>query len=243
MPTIDMPEEWFHTRKKDRYVLHYRVDEDAYSRPDRAIKALVKKYYKDEKVLAEWFSENLPTTEISIVGGSEFNDYFIGNRCVISVDFDESSLAKFNETFGRADSLWWVEIQSYAKWLDKVHSCRLLSVPLVTQQKVRWWDTPTGIILMSKTHDGDLLPYEDAWWLLQQLIPELRDVYRNAYPFGEYILIENNEYSNLIAIDWGDYDFRTWNGEKYGKDQSCIHRLRQALGIPERNLVRITVGY
>ena len=162
--------------------------------------------------------------------------------CVIEVDFDEFSLTKFNETFGREDSRWWVEIESYAKWLAKVNSCRLLIAPLTTQQEVRWWDTPTGVILMSATHDGDLLPYDDAWWLLQQLIPELRDVHHNAYPFGEHILTKNDEYSSLIAIDWGDCIFSTWTGEEYRKDQSRIHRLREALGIPDNDLVQITVG-
>jgi hypothetical protein len=137
--------------------------------------------------------------------------------------------------------MWQVKLKPYTQWLAQVRSCQLLTVPLTTQQRVRWWDTPTGIILMSEAHDGILLSRRDALWRLQQLVPELQSAKIDDYPYGEYFP-EDDKTSGYIVIDGGDPRIDTWDSSEYEKDLSRISKLREALGISQEDSVQVVVG-
>lgn len=237
---IDTPEGWFRTKQKDLYVLNYRADDEGDCLSDSEMEAINKKYKEDQKVLSEWFLVNLPTTNLEVLGPSEYSGWILGGPCNVVADFDELSLAKFCATWGKPDSLWQVELEPYAQWLTKVRSCQLLTLPLATQQRVRWWDTSVGIILMSKANDDALLSRRDAWWWLQQLVPELEGAKLDDCPYGEYFPKEED--SSYIVIDGGDPRIDTWDSREYEKDQNRINKLREALGILKKDSVCVVVG-
>lgn len=238
---IDTPEGWFRTKQKDLYVLDYRVDGESDCLSDSEMDAINKKYRDDQEILSEWFLVNLPATPLEVLGPSEYSGYILGGPCIIVADFDEPSLAKFCATWEKADSMWRVELKPYAQWLEKVRSCKLLPMPLATQQRVRWWDTPIGVILMSEAHDGISLSRRDAWWLLQQLVPELQSAKLDDYPYGEYFP-KDDKSPSYIVIDCGDPCIDTWDSSEYEKDQSKINKLRKALGILKEDSVRVVVS-
>ena len=237
---IDTPEGWFRSKQKDLYVLDYLVDDESDCLSDSETEAINKKYREDQKILSEWFLVNLPATPLEVLGPSEYSGYILGGPCNVVADFDEQSLATFCATWEKADSMWQVELKPYAQWLAQVRSCKLLPMPLATQQRVRWWDTPTGISLMSEAHDGILLSRRDALWRLQQLVPELKSAKLDDYPYGEYFP-EDDKNPSYIVIDGGDPRIDTWDSSEYKKDQSRINKLREALGIPQEDSVEVAV--
>lgn len=239
---IETPEGWFRTRQKDLYVLKYRVDDEFDWGSNKAVNALNKKYKKDQKILSKWFSVNLPETKLEIVGPSEYSGYIIGGPSSIVTDFNETSLAAFHAAWGNVDSPWQVELESYDKWLAQARSCYLLPAPLTSQQRVRWWDTPVGIILMSASHNGFNLSRWDAMWRLRQLVPELKDAGIDDYPYGQYVP-KNERCLGFIWIDYGDaLNNWAWEGNKYKKDPDRINKLRAALGIPKDEPIQVVVG-
>lgn len=238
---IDTPEGWFRTKQKDLYVLDYRVGDESDFLSDSEMGTINKKYRDDQEILSEWFLVNLPATPLEVLGPSEYSGYILGGPCNIVADFDESSLATFCASWDKADSMWQVELKHYAQWLAQVQSCKLLPIPLATQQRVRWWHTPTGIILMSEAHDGILLSRRDAWWQLQQLVPELQSAKLDDFPYGEYYP-KDDQSPGYIVIDYGDPRIDTWDSSEYKKDLSRINKLREALAISQEDSVRIVVG-
>lgn len=237
---IETPEGWFRTRQKDLYVLQYQVS-NQHSLSEKATKALNKKYREDQKTLYAWFAENLPDTEVQVLGPSEYSGYFLGGPCSIVTDFDAPSLAIFRATWEKPDSPWQIEHQTYDQWLAKIRSCVLLTVPLATQQRVLWWDTPAGIILLSAAHDNSLLSRWDAWWVLPQLLPVFKDTNMDDFPCGQYFPAEDPRRS-YVVIDYGDLHCDKWRGDDYQKDTVRIAKLRKALGIPTENFVNFVVG-
>lgn len=239
---IQTPEGWFREKQRDLYLVKYRLDTADALQSDRAYKALEKRYRRDRECLHRWFSENLPDTTLTVVGPSEYSGYLFGGPGFLAADFDEPSLAVFHSTWSDPDSVWQVEHLSHVDWLSRVRSARLLPVPLPVTQKVRWWDTPAGIILLSAANDGTLLSRLDAWSVLPQLVPMLSHAYIDQYPYGEFLPASEN-YDDCIAIDWGDLEHGAWDGDAYAENIGRIRQLRKALNIPGNIQATIAVGY
>ena len=237
---IETPEGWFRTKQKDLYVLECQLSEQ-HSLTESPTEVLNKQHREDQKILHVWFSENLPATELQIVGSSEYSGYITGGPCFISADFDEASLATFRAAGEKLDSRWQIEQQTYGQWLARIRSCVLLPVPLATQQRVLWWDTPAGFILLSATHDNSLLSRCGAWWLLPQLLPAFMDATMDDFPCGEYFPEEDLRHS-YVVIDYGDVFGDKWRGDDYEKEMAQIAKLREALGIPAEEFVNVVVG-
>jgi hypothetical protein len=237
---IETPECWFRTRQIDLYVLEYQVSEE-HSLALSDSEALNTEYREDQKILHAWFSENLPATELQIVGPSEYSGYITGGPCSITADFDEASLTTFRAAWEKPDSRWQIELQTYNQWLVRIRSCVLLPVPLATQQRVLWWDTPEGFILLSAVTDNSLLSRWDAWWLLPQLLPVFKNANMDDFPCGEYFPDEDPRHS-YVVIDYGDVYGDKWRGDDYEKTMVQIAKLREALGIPTEDFVNVVVG-
>lgn len=237
---IETPEGWFRTRQKDLYVLEHQVSEK-HSLAISASEALNKEYREDKKIIYAWFSDNIPATALQVVGPSEYSGYILGGPCSIAADFDESSLAIFRAAWDKPDSRWQIEHQSYDQWLARIRTCVLLPVPLTKQQRVLWWDTPAGFILLSAAHGNSLLSRREACWLLPQLLPAFKDATIDDFPCGQYFPAEGQRQS-YVVIDYGDVFGEKWRGDDYGKDMAGVNKLREALGIAANDSVNIVVG-
>lgn len=95
--------------------------------------------------------------------------------------------------------------------------------------------------MLSAAHDSSMPSRRDSWWLLPQLVPTLKDANMNDFPYGEYFPKEGR-HPCCIAIDYGDVFNDKWRSDDYEKDMVRINRLREALGIPEKDFASVVVG-
>lgn len=128
-----------------------------------------------------------------------------------------------------------------ASWRN-VQRLLLKSLPsLIPQQKVRWWDTPEGFILVSASTKNELPSEADAWWIYQQQEPKMSGVKFNIYPHGEFYP-KTWQSSSKIVIGYDYNDVEVWSAKAYKKDQERNNLLRAALGILEKDSVEMIVG-
>ena len=257
--TFSTPEAWFRTHQKDLYVLDRAKNLGKHPR-DRAFDVNEDNYFDIQDALFNWFAENLPLVIIKSILPSEYSGILLGASSIVA-DLDEQSLITFCDAWENSDAGWViVEKLSYDQWLARINSCKLIHAPLVRQswwfrftrstktivysnqqQSVSWWDTPNGIMLISVANNSKLLSSDDSWWLLEKLVPEMKNFNINDCPHGTFFP-KSIGLNYHIGFDWVDEEIESWNNEQYQKNSVQMFRLRDALGIIESDLVNITIG-
>lgn len=235
---INTPEDWFRNQMRDLYLIRL-AQEEKYSK---------KKYIAEQKKLHTWFAEHLPHIHLSIVGPSEYSGWIEGGPRYLAADFDLTGLATFTAAWGE-ETFWRIEKWSFADWCKRVEAVGLLASPVGSLQKVRWWDTPRGILMLNANTKGNflgglssetILSLQDGWWRLQQLFPEFSEHKADAFPCGFYWPAENTARSSLMIIE---YVFcGGWDSDNYAKDVQKIRRLKNTIGIPDNMPLEIFVG-
>jgi len=258
---IDTPEDWFRTQQRDLYVVNYRHPEGNNECPDEVDSSglMPERQQISEKFEAKrkawrmkvwrrkvrerkaWFAQHLPKTPLDIIGPSEYSGWIEGGPRYFTADLDQEGLAAFEAAWG-PESAWQVEVWSYSDWRKRVDAAELLPTPLSKPQRLRWWDTPRGVLLLGADTEGHLLSLYDGWWKLQQLFPEFAECKYTKYACGEF-RPRDQEYrkeSHEIVVALGfDYIFDL---HKYASDQQNIQRLKDALGISENTPLEIVEG-
>lgn len=229
---ISTPEEWFRNQMRDLYLISRSESEGKFSK---------KKYIADQKLLNDWFDKNLPNTPLRIIGVSENSGYICGGPNYFTADFDSMGLAIFNAEWGNGTP-WQIETWSFSEWRNRVESANLLPSPCFDVKKVRWWDTPRGILLLNATTVGRYLgggeestefslSLRDGWWRLQQLFPEFAEYEAYKFPSGFFRRSEKSDEKSYLILDWADSE--EWDSEIYAKDVQKIQNIKNAIGIPE----------
>jgi hypothetical protein len=257
--TFSTPEAWFRTHQKDLYVLDRAKNIGRHPR-DRAFDVNEDDYFDIQDALFNWFAENLPLVIIKSILPSEYSGILIGASSIVA-DLDEPSLITFCDAWENSDAGWMVvEKLSYDQWLARINSCKLISAPMVhhrwwfrftrstkslgyfnQQQPVSWWDTTNGIMLISAAYNSKLLSSGDSWWLLEQLVPEMKNFKINDCPHGTFFP-KNIGQNHQVGFNWVNEDVESWSGEEYQNNSVQMNRLRDALGIAERHVIDITIG-
>ncbi|MEQ1486861.1 MAG: hypothetical protein ABL920_00075 [Methylotenera sp.] len=257
--SFSTPEGWFRTQHKDIYLLDRAKNLGRHPR-DRAFDVLESDHFDIQDELLAWFAENLPAVTIKIILPSEYSGILLGADAIVA-DLDETSLITFCDAWKNSDAGWMVvERLSYEQWLSRIQSCRLVSAPMerltwwsrmlsstkvVTysnqQQPVRWWDTPNGVRLISAAHNRKLPSCRDAWWLLQQLVPDMNGCNINDYPHGIFFPQSIGQ-SHHIGFDWVDDEIELWSGEQYQKDIVSMNGLLESLGVEKCDSIESTIG-
>lgn len=231
---ITTPEEWFRDQMCDLYVI----------RPAQERKYSKKRFMSEQKELYAWFADHLPNTQLSIVGSSEYSGWIEGGPNYLTADFDLEGLATFNAACEKM-AFWQIETWSLSDWCNRVEAVELLPSPVGSSQKVRWWDTPRGILLLNAHTKGNflggqsgesILSLGDGWWRLQQLFPEFSECKANAFPCGLFWPIEDKAMMIEFVFDTG------WNSDNYAKDVQKIQNLKNAIGFPDDISLEIYVG-
>jgi len=245
MPCIIItPEEWFRTQKRDLYIIQYRTpvkynqDRPEENDEDESI------FRQAQKELNTWFEERLPHTPLRIIGDSEYSGWITGGPCYFTADFDLYGLALFNSAWDE-NSFWYVEIWPVSDWQKRIDETQLLPSPVGELQKVRWWDTPKGILLLSAyTSDfgycEDGFPsLEDGWWQLQQLFPELSEYQAKTFPCGKFwpFRMDKSHADIFVEYEWG----QSWDSRAYVNNAKNLQRIVEAIGIPEDIAVNMEV--
>ena len=96
-------------------------------------------------------------------------------------------------------------------------------------------------MLISVANNSKLLSSDDSWWLLEKLVPEMKNFNINDCPHGTFFP-KSIGLNYHIGFDWVDEEIESWNNEQYQKNSVQMFRLRDALGIIESDLVNITIG-
>jgi hypothetical protein len=238
---IDTPEQWFREQGKDLYTFEYQVDCDDWTSRDKKV-AWKTQNERDVENLEQWFAVYLPEKPLTWIAPSEYSGWILGGPCCLTAEMDESSLAKFNQSWSCPESPWRVIKLSYASWIENIHACHLLPTPLTIRQPVSWWDTPRGFILLSANREGMLLSKWDAGWRLPQLGPDLKGIEAKSLPHGEYQPEMETGHAGYIIIDCGDLLHGTWNSREYQKNLTRLALLREALGIDAGEEVDISIS-
>ena len=247
---INTQEHWFRTQQRDLYVIQYRVpdenNEDGSEEENDDDESPFEQTYKQaQKELNAWFDEHLPHTPLNIIGASEYSGWITGGPCYFSADFDTQGLALFQSDWNE-ESVWYVEVWPLADWKKRIDAAQLLSFPVEQLQKMRWWDTPQGILLLGAyTSDcgyceDEFLSLEDGWWKLQQLFPELSKHQANHFPCGKFWPFPKDDKSKAniyVEFVWG----QSWDSEAYTNNPRNLQRLREAMCIPESITTNMTV--
>lgn len=228
---ISTPEEWFRNQMRDLYLI----------RPAQERKYSKKKYMGEQKKLHTWLAAHLPNIPTSIIGSSEYSGWITGGPSYLAADFDSAGLATFTAAWGEG-TFWRIETWFFAEWRKRVESVNLLSSPSCEVKRVRWWDTPLGILLLNATTEGRYLDggdesgeitlsLGDGWWRLQQLFPEFSEYKAYKFPSGVFYRREQCAEKSYLILDWVHDD--EWKSETYAKDVQKIQNLKIAIGIPE----------
>jgi len=238
---ISTPEEWFRTQGRDLYVIKHTKTRGRLSN---------KKFISDQKILHAWFEENLPKTQIKIIGPSESSGWIEGGPRFITADFDSAALTIFNEAWG-VQTPWQIETWSFSDWRKRIESLNLFSSPGCTVKALRWWDTPRGILLLNAFTEGIcsggaedfgeiFLNLRDGWWRLQQLFPEFSEHSANTFPCGIFWPMADKSNQSLMVVEfvWK----AAWDSNNYAKDVQNKISLLNAIGIPDDMPVDISVG-
>ncbi len=235
MPSlISQPEALFREHGKDLQVIGYRETETLKGKKAEAA------YRKAQVSLKMWFKINLPETKLSIVGPSEYSGWIIGGPCYYIADLTSEALAAFNKAWG-SDSQWYVYDWPVAEWRKRVESAALLASPIDRPRMLNWWEMPSGFIFLSGCCDGRLLSRRDAWWRLQQLLPEYAGLELDTFLHGAYEPYMGVEKCiHWIYMDWNDIS-GLLAAEKYLKDVDAMRRLRSALAIADDAHVKISL--
>lgn len=256
------PEDWFRTRQKDLYELCRIVDKDKDIR-DIVFDLCSDEYFNEVEVLFKWFAVNLKNVMVDYCLPSEYSRIINGPSLIVA-DLDAHSLEVFNKACSRSDFGWMVaKVLSYEDWLARISRFQVLPAPmssrwcaiwrhvqrlllksqpsLVPQQKVMWWDTPDGFVLVSGSNKNELPSEADAWWIYQQQEPKMIDVNFSNYPHGEFNPKTWQSTSNIV-ISYDDNDGEAWNCKAYRNDYEQNNLLRQAFGITEKASVEMIVG-
>jgi hypothetical protein len=245
---ISTPEEWFRTQQRDLYIIEYRPpDEDKEGKPEIKNKTRLKKdksiFMQAQKALNAWFDGRLPHTPLEIIGSSEYSGWIIGGPGYFTADFDPQGLALFQSEWD-TNSAWYVEIWPVSDWRKRIDATQLLSSPIDGLQKLQWWDTPNGILLLSAStskcgyNEDGFLSHEDGWWRLKQLCPELSKYKSRTFPCGTFWPFrEGNSHVEIIV----EYVWEFWDSKVYAKNPQNLRRLADAIGIPEGITVNMEV--
>lgn len=238
---ISTPEDWFRNQMRDLYLIC----------PAQESKFSKKKYMAEQKKLHAWFADHLPHTPLSIVGPSEYSGWIEGGPRYLAADFDSAGLAAFTAAWGE-EKFWRIEIWSFADWRKRVETVELLTSPVGNLQKIRWWDTPRGILMLNANTKGNflgglsvdasegLLSLHDGWWRLQQLFPEFSELKADTFPCGLYWPAENKNCPSFMIIE---YVFGGgWDSDNYAKDVQKIRSLKNTIGIPDDMPLEISIG-
>lgn len=141
---------------------------------------------------------------------------------------------------------WYVEVWPISKWRKRIDATKLLFSPVGELQKMRWWDTPQGILLLSAytsdcgyCEDG-FLSLEDGWWKLQQLFPALTKNQAQSFPCGQFWPFRMDDKSHadiFVEYVWE----QQWDSEAYANNPQNLERLSEAIGIPKCITTNMTV--
>lgn len=235
MPVIiDSPEAWFRTQQRDLHVIDYRKKPDFYDLDDRDKIRL--RIVQDKNLLKDWFKTHLPTIALSVIGPSEYSGWIEGGPRYLTADFDSAGLSLFEASWDE-NSLWKIEVWPFSGWKRRLDSARLLTAPLTVMEKLRWWDTPQGMLLVSAYTDepgyceNGLLSLEDGWWKLQQIYPEFSGLPANTFPCGTFWPERYKGAPPFVFVEFV-WD-QTWDSEDYIAHQDNGQRLKKALGVPD----------
>lgn len=235
---ISTPEEWFRSQQRDLYVIEYRApereDEDSLAEDDEA----QSRFMQAQKELNAWFEERLPLTPLRIIGASEYSGWITGGPGYFTADFDPAGLALFNAEWDE-NSAWYIETWPISVWQQRIEAAQLLPSPVGALQKMQWWDTPQGILLLSGYPlkedaycENGFLSVEDGWWRLQQLVPELSEHQAETFPCGQFWPFRMDDKSHadiFVRFVWN----QSWESRAYIADPRNLQRLREAIGIPK----------
>lgn len=172
---------------------------------------------------------------------SENSGWITDGPNYLTADFDSMGLAIFNAEWG-SGTPWQIETWSFSEWRKRVELVNLLSSPDCDVKRVRWWDTPRGVLLLNATTEGRylgggeesgeiILSLRDGWWRLQQLFPEFSEYKAYKFPSGAFYRREQGDKKSYLILDWV-YD-EEWKPETYAKDAQKIQNIKNAIGIPE----------
>lgn len=229
---IGTPEGWFRINQRDLHLI--RTTKEISSREE---------WLSTKEELHAWFADNLPSVTLGIVGPSEYSGWIEGGPAYITADFDSSSLAAFKAVW-KDGSSWKIETWLFDDWRKYIEAANLLSSPVPeTVKRVRWWDTPRGILMLNASSMGPFvdvepsercLRLEDGWWKIQKLFSEFSGVKADAYPCGHFWRLEGERGASLLAVRhtlplWRD----TWDSHQYVNDAGKMQELKNALGISD----------
>lgn len=235
MPVIlDSPEAWFRTQQRDLYVIDYRKEPDFNDLDDEEDTRL--RIAQDQKPLKDWFKTHLPNTALSVIGPSEYSGWIEGGPCYLTADFDSAALSLFEASWDE-NSLWKIEVSLFSGWKQRIDSTRLLIAPLTEMKKLRWWDTPQGMLLVSTYTDDPgycedgFLSLEDGWWKVQQAYPEYSGLSANTFPCGTFWPVRYKGHPPFVFVEF--FWDQSWNSRDYVADPDNVSRLKHALGMPD----------
>lgn len=235
---ISTPEDWFRTQQQDLYVIQYRVPDEDNAEDQEADESLFRQAHKQaQKELNAWFDEWLPHTPLRIIGASEYSGWMTGGPTYFTADFDPDGLALFKSAWDE-NSAWYVEVWSISDWRKRIDETKLLQSPVENLQKMRWWDTPQGILLLSAytsdcgyCEDG-FLSLKDGWWKLQQLFPELSEHQAKTFPCGKFwpFRMDDKSHTDIFV----EYVYgQSWDSKDYANNHQNLQQLAETIGIPE----------
>lgn len=232
---ISTPEDWFRTQQRDLYVIQYRQKEEIEGEDGNIDESA---FEQAQKELNTWFDELLPHTPLRIIGPSEYSGWIEGGPRYFTADFDQHGIALFQSAWDE-NSAWYIEVWPISDWRKRIDATQLLSSPVEKLQKIRWWDTPQGILLLSAYNTSDFgycengfLSLEDGWWKLQQLLPKLSKHQAKTFPCGKFwpfIMDDKSRTDIFVEFVWD----QAWDSKDYINNAENLQRLAKAIGIPE----------
>lgn len=246
---ISTPEDWFRAQQRDLYIIQYRAPyENNMERPeeyDEDEDVDESPFQQAQKELNAWFDERVPHTPLRIIGSSEYSGYIIGGPTYFTADLDEHGFALFKSEWDE-NSSWYVEVWQVSDWQKRINAVQLLPSPVIELQRMRWWDVPQGILLLSAYTsnygycENGLLSLEDGWWKLQQLFPELSEHQADTFPCGQFwpFRMDNKSVTDIfVEFVWD----QSWDSNAYVKNPQNLKRLKEAIGIPENVTTQMSI--